>query len=370
MPPFEDENLIEKAYRYPCPSCGGKLNYSAEKQKVACGYCGYAEDYSRANDKLVEHPLEEAIEKAPKEIVEHIGKKVFDCQSCGSKFMVESDKVKVTCGFCGSDNVNLEAFDHQYIQPAGIIPFLVSRKEAEEGFKKWIKKGWFHPSKLKRLAIMDDLHGIYIPFWTYDAQTDSEWSGEAGFHYYETKRVHVNGQWQTQQVQKTRWEFRSGSLRHFFDDILVVASHGLEQRHINKIFPYKLQEVVNYNPKLMLGWEGEIYDIEVDEGYARADQIMDRRLRDLCSIQLGGDTQRGLHVESQKYLKTFKHIILPLWISSYRYRNKIYHFTINGQTGKVGGRKPTSPFKVAFAILMCVAFVFGMVFLATYLKGR
>ncbi len=367
---LEEDKIIEKAYSFPCPSCGGKLGYSAEKQKIACSYCGYAEDYSRANDELIENPLEEAVLAAPKQVVEEIGKKVFNCSGCGSKFMVESDKVKVSCGFCGSDNVNVEAFDHQYIKPAGIIPFQISKAKATSQFETWIKRGWFHPSKLKRLAVMEDLHGIYIPFWTYDAMTDSNWQGQAGYHYYETQRVRVNGQWQQQQVQKTRWKSKSGSLRHFFDDILVVASHGLDQNDINRIFPYKLDQVVNFDPKLMLGWEGEIYDVEVDEGYQRADKIMDRRLYDLCSVQLGGDTQRGLHVQSKKYLKTFKHIILPLWISSYRYQNKIYHFTINGQTGQIGGKKPISPYKVAIAILAFILIILGVVLLAEFLKNR
>lgn len=345
------------------------MGYSAEKQKISCHYCGYAEDYSRAKDKLVENPLDEAIAAAPKMQMVEIDKKVFDCQSCGSKFMVESDKVKVSCGFCGSDNVNEEAFDIQYIKPAGILPFAVPQANAQAAFRKWIRQGWFHPSKLKRLAVMEDLHGIYIPFWTYDAQTDSQWSGEAGYHYYETRTVRVNGKMQTQQVQKTRWVKKSGQLRHFFDDVLIVASHGLNQDEIRKIFPYKLDGVVNYDPKLMLGWEGEIYDVEVDEGFHRANGIMDKRLSDLCSMELGGDTQRFLRVETRKYLKTFKHILLPLWISSYRYNGKVYHFTINGQTGKVGGKKPISAWKVALAVLAVLAFFALIYFLATYEGG-
>lgn len=361
---LSNQEIIEKAYKYPCPSCGGKLEYSAEKQKIACEYCGFAEDYSRANDQLIEHPLEEAVAEAPKHRAEEIDKKVFDCGSCGSKFMVASDQVKVTCGFCGSSNVNLEAFDHQYIKPAGIIPFAISEHQAKAQFKKWIKRGWFHPSKLKKLAKVEGLHGIYIPFWTYDAQTISQWSGQAGFYYYETRRIRVNGQMQTQQVQRTRWEHRSGTLRHFFDDVLIVASKELNQQDITRIFPYRLDEVVNYDPKLMLGWEGEIYNLEVDAGYQKADRIMDRRLHDLCSYELGGDTQRMLGVSTEKYLRTFKHIILPLWISSYTYNGKIYHFTINGQTGKVGGKKPLSYWKIALAILIGILFIVSLILIA------
>jgi len=90
--------------------------------------------------------------------------------------MVDATQVNASCGFCGSLKVNEEAFKHQYIQPHGIIPFYVSRTEAIAAFQKWIKQGFFHPFN----NAVESLHGIYIPFWTYDAQTESKWSGQAG----------------------------------------------------------------------------------------------------------------------------------------------------------------------------------------------
>lgn len=362
MEEFEDSQYLEQTISPACPSCGSNLLYSAEHKKIACNYCGYLEEVDNSSDKVVEHSLHEAMEKVADLIPEETGKKVFDCDNCGAKFMVESDKVKVKCGFCGSKNVNLEAYNHQYIKPIGIIPFYVSRDEAERRFKEWIRKGWFHPSKLGNLAVVEDLHGLYIPFWTYDAHTQSDWSGEAGFYYTETVRMRVNGQMQNKQVQKIRWKRRQGHLTHFFDDILVVASGGLDQKHVERILPYRLEEVVNFDPRLMIGWEAEIYQLEVDKGYQQADQIMDFKIRNMCSAQLGGDTQRNLHVQSNKTGQTFKHIILPVWLCSYVYNDKIYHFSINGQTGRLYGKKPLSWVKIGFLILLFVLFIFGIWF--------
>lgn len=363
MQEFQENQYLESTFALPCPSCGSQLAYSAEYKKITCAHCGYKEEIDNSKDKVVEQSLAEAVNKVPDFVPEKSGKKVFDCENCGAKFMVESDKVKVKCGFCGSAKVNLEAFDHQYIQPVGIIPFYVSRDEAEQVFSKWIRQGWFHPNKLKKLAAVEDLHGMYIPFWTYDAQTFSEWSGEAGYYYYETVTVRIDGRMQTKQVQKTRWQYRNGQLSHFFDDILVVASGGLEQRHIERVLPFRLEEVVNFDPRLIFGWESEIYSLEVDKGYQVADQIMDNKIRNMCSAQLGGDTQRNLHVSSEKQSQTFKHIILPLWLCSYTYNNKTYHFTINGQTGRVNGKKPVSWFKIVFLILVFALFIFGIWYL-------
>ncbi|MBR9920870.1 MAG: hypothetical protein GYB31_08520 [Bacteroidetes bacterium] len=359
----KEEQFLEDIVRVPCPSCGSQLLYTAKGRSLKCQHCGYAESVNNANDKIVEQNLSEAANKVVDFVPEEIGKKVFDCNNCGAKFMVEHDKVKVNCGFCGSSNVNLEAYQHNYIQPIGIVPFYISRDEAEKQFVEWISRGWFHPNSLKKLAKLDGLHGIYIPFWTYDAQTVSDWQGEAGFYYYETKTLRVNGKMQTQQVRKTRWVYRSGNLNHFFDDVLVVASGGLEQREVQKVMPYKLDELVNFDARLMLGWESEVYKLEVDKGYQVADSIMDDRIRNMCSAQLGGDTQRNLKVHSNKSDQTFKHIILPLWICSYNYNGKSFRFLINGQTGKVNGQKPISWIKIAILVFAFVLFIAGVVWL-------
>ncbi len=360
----EDPKHIESSVQLPCPSCGSRLHYSADSQKITCDYCGYLEDVNTANDKVIEKSLHDAVAKVADFIPEEKGKRVYDCDNCGANFMVDSDHVKINCGFCGSTKVNVQAFDHQYIEPSGIIPFYISRAEANKIFKKWVSKGWFHPSKLSRLDEVEQLHGVYLPFWTYDANVSASWSGEAGHYYYENVRMQVNGRMQNQRVQKTRWSRRSGKLNHFFDDVLVVAADGLKQQDVQRILPYRLSEVVNFDPRLMVGWEAEIYNIEVDNGYQIGDGIMNSRLRNMCSAQLGGDTQRNLHVSSNKSNQTFKHIILPVWLCSYYYNSKLYHFTINGQTGRVYGKKPKSWWKIGFAVLLVILFILAIVFLA------
>ncbi len=357
----EEGKYLRDVVALPCPSCGSQLNYSAEKKKINCNHCGYLEDVNPANDMVVEQKLNEFLECSEAFNPQQIDKSVYHCDNCGSNIMVEPERVKLRCGFCGSDRVNLEAFEHRYHQPIGIIPFYESLDAAQSAFKKWIQKGIFHPNKLKKSATIENLHGVYLPFWTYDAETFSSWSGEAGYHYHETHRVRVNGRMQTQQVQKTRWEYRNGKLQHFFDDILVAASNGIEQSMVERILPFRLEEVVNFDPRLMIGWEAEVYDMEVNTGYEKADKIMDYKIRHMCSAQLGGDTQRNLNIQSQKSDQTFKHIILPLWVCSYIYRDKVYRFLINGQTGRVYGQKPLSWFKIGFCILLFILFIAAII---------
>lgn len=352
---MEEEQSLERVLSLPCPSCGSKLQYSAEKKRILCLYCGHQEDINNASDNVQEQSLQIAIEQVGRYVPEQIGRKVFQCQSCGSKTSVEPGQVAFKCGFCGSKKVNEEAFEHRFIQPQGIIPFYISRQESIDRFQEWIGKGFFTPSKLKRHANIENLHGIYLPFWTYDAQTESDWQGEAGYHYYETERVYQNGEWKEVTVQKTRWVWKSGHLSFFFDDVLIVASHGYPNGQVQKIYPYRLNEVINFDPRLILGWEAEVYDIEVNEGYSIADRVMDGRIHGMCRAQLGGDTYRNLTVNTDKSAQTFKHILLPVWICSYEFNGKSFHFAVNGQTGKIDGTKPVAWIKVILLVLLALA---------------
>jgi hypothetical protein len=151
------------------------------------------------------------------------------------------------------------------------------------------------------MANLEDLNGIYIPFWTFDAQTESRWSGEAGHYYYENQSIRVNGQMQTQRVQKTRWERRSGNLSHFFDGVLVNESEGLDNPKFQRILTsYRLDEVVNFDARLILGWRAEVYNLEVNDGYDIADKIMDAWIRGMCISRLCGDTNRNLSIQTEK----------------------------------------------------------------------
>lgn len=358
-----NEDFLENVLELPCPSCGSELSYSATKQQINCNHCGFSKPYDEASDLVEEQSLESAVKSMSYFRPKAIHKKVIDCNSCGSRIMIEDDKVSVRCNFCGSEKVNESAMDKNLIQPQGIVPFKVDAKEAKKKFRDWIQEGWFKPNKLQALAELGDVHGIYVPFWTYDSKTYTRWKGEAGYYYYETETyTDSEGETQTKEVKKTRWEYDTGTIDHFFDDVLIVASKGLPHKVITPIYPFKLDEVVNYSNELMVGWEAEIYSLDVLEGYHVAEKQMVEQLREMAKEALGGDTQRNLSIDVQKWGQTFKHIVLPVWICSYIYNDKTYQFAVNGQTGKINGTKPTSWFKVAGLILLIVAIIAAIVF--------
>lgn len=346
-----DKEQLNRMLRLPCSACGSQLTYSAEKKLLVCTHCGNQEGFAHANDRIQELSLDDAMRQSRSFSPQAISKQVLSCDVCSAEIMVEDNDVQVRCNFCGSHKVNKKAFDRNLIQPQGIVPFLIPKQEAVDAFRKWIQEGWFRPNALKKIAELGELSGIYVPFWTYDAQTQTSWSGEAGYYYYETEYVMENGEQKEKKVRKVRWEWRSGRFSRFFDDILILASKNLPIKVVESIYPYELEKTINYEPKLMLGWQAEIYNIDVKEGYSKAESIIESELRSQASKALGGDTQRGLRVDSQKYGQTFKHLILPLWLCSYMYNGKVYRFAVNGQTGKISGEKPFSWVKIFFFVL-------------------
>lgn len=362
------ESMLNRVLEAPCPSCAGKLLYDADTQKITCKYCGYKEDFDKANDQVTEKKLDEAIEGSTNYNISDEGKHVYNCSACGSKVMLDKGEVSVRCSFCGSKNVNEEAFEKNYIQPAGIIAFKNSVTKAQEIYKNWIGKGFFTPKKLQTLSFINNLKGVYIPFWTYDAQTNSHWSGYAGRYYYATQTRYVNGKQETYQEQRTEWIWREGMHSKFFDDVLVSSSVGAPQADVSKIFPYNLSEVVNFNPKLLLGWEAEIYNIDVKKGYDTAVSIMNKKIEEECAQMLRMDTYKDLRVQTQTSEQTFKHILLPLWICSYDYKGKVYKFLVNGQTGKIDGSKPIDKLKVALVVIL--GLIVLSIILYLYLKYK
>lgn len=343
----------------PCTQCGAQLTFSADKQQLSCSHCGNSQPLPFTRNRIVENPLSFRVEgnglpQAPTE-----EKRLFTCGNCGAKTQINLDAPTHSCAFCGSKSVNPDAQKTRLIEPAGVLPFRISRAAAQERFKDWVGNDWLAPSDLKAGAMLDNLHGIYIPYWTFDAQAESSWSGEAGFHYYvPVQTTDREGRTVTQQQQRTRWEYRSGHHSAFYDDLLLMASRRLTQQEgtVQEVSHYDMTAVVDYDPRFLLGWEAEVYSIDLTESTRNAEAQLREREERACADQLGGDVQRSLQVNTSLSQQTFKHLLLPLWICAYTYNGKLYRFLVNGQTGQVAGERPKSWVKIALLVLAFVLF--------------
>jgi hypothetical protein len=231
----------------------------------------------------------------------------------------------------------------------------------------WMGSLWFAPGTLLEYARKGRaMTGVYVPFWTFDADTASSYRGERGEHYYETRTVTVmvNGKAERrqEQVRHTRWYPASGRVSRDFDDMLVMASRSLPTRLGDALTPWDLSALVPYTPDFLAGFQAEGYTVSLADGHAEARDRMSDVIRSDVRRDIGGDEQRIHSVSTDWSDETFMHLLLPVWTAAYKYNGKSYRFLVNGQTGEVQGERPWSIWKIGFAVL-AVLVVAGAAFL-------
>ncbi len=348
--------------QFECQNCGAHLEFDPQVQALKCEYCDSVKVIEVEHKVIEEHDFF----SAPTALGWNTPVTTIKCENCGA---TTSSGIKIAgeCAFCNSPYVKQLPQHEDIIRPETLIPFRVDHGKAKILFHKWIGKGFFRPSNLKKLGQLALLKGIYTPFWTYDASTYSTWTADSGYYYYvtETYTAYEGGKrvTRTRQVRKVRWVPSSGARNDFYNDELIVASKGLDYHLVFKIYPFHLQNLVPYKSEYLSGWLAEEYGINVREGWEIAKDIVKGKERSKCAAEVPGDTYRFLRVNTSFDNLTYKHILLPIWVASYQYKNKTYHFLINGQTGELQGYAPISWIKVGAVAAAVIGIIAGVVYL-------
>ncbi|MCP4146757.1 MAG: hypothetical protein GY757_03310 [bacterium] len=367
---FSGENDNDKVEsEFKCGGCAAVLEFKPGTKSLTCPYCGADNEIEKSEEKIEELDLADFLnnEFAKEEKVEITS---IRCTSCGASFTLKPNVTSDRCPYCATTIVVKGGTTSTLLKPKSLLPFVVDKKKAIQHFNNWIQKLWFAPSDLKKASsINEKLTGIYVPYWTYDSNTHTAYSGQRGTYYYvtETYTTTEDGEsvTKTREVRKTRWHPVSGQVRVSFDDVLVIASKSLPEKYTIELEPWNLKELVPYNDKYLSGFRSESYQVDVATGFDKAKLRMDPVIRQEILRDIGGDDQRISSTNTSYHDVTFKHTLLPIWISSYRYSGKLYRFLINGQTGEVQGERPYSAIKIAMAVLAAIAvlviayFIFG-----------
>jgi hypothetical protein len=365
QPPPDAAEKSVKARRFKCDGCGAEMKYNASVKKLKCDFCGAVKDVPAGEGAVVERDLFDGLASAPRGLGTEQAVKTSRCQECGANVAFPDGTTATKCTFCGSANVLEQKENTNALRPESLLPFGIDKKKANEAFGTWIGKLWFRPSDLKRLAKVNEVAGVYVPFWTFDAHVDSQWTAQAGYYYYEEEEYETteNGEsvTRTRQVQRVRWEDAWGSRADDYDDVLVCASKGLPRELADQMKTFDTQQLLPYSPGYLAGWRAEEYAVDLQEGFGFGQQKMIHEQEQRCAHDVPGDTHRALSVSSTFSALTFKHVLLPLWIAAYRYNNKAYRFLVNGQTGEVVGKAPYSWIKIALTVLAVVAVIVALV---------
>ncbi len=330
-----------------CPSCGGVMEFDPKSQMLSCPYCGNQVKIENEKMDFEAQELDFYSAEADASCDWGLSTKTILCKSCGARTIYDANIISSSCPYCGSNQV-VEETDARVMAPGGVVPFSLDDKKASESFKNWLGHKFYCPKLAKDSAKPKSFTGVYMPYWTFDTNTRSDYHG-----YYGVSRIVRDREGKTRTV--IDWHPTAGRYGLFFDDFLVCGSTGSNRSMVEGLEPFDTLRAKEYRPEYMAGFRAEHYTVKMKDAWEEAKDKMQRILQNKVESQIkaehGADNVRGVHLHTSYGNITYKYLLLPIWISSFKYKDKIYHFMINGQTGKVSGDSPISAVKVALTIL-------------------
>ena len=362
---------LTEEFRWPCDTCGSSLRFAPGQTDLICPNCGNAQHIERASAKSVARALDELdLQRGlqndlPQSAMEEI--RTSSCPNCGALVEFDGAVHAMVCPFCASPVV-ADTGTHRQIKPQAVLPFVLPERAAHDALTGWLGSLWFAPDSLLQYTRKGRaMTGIYVPFWTFDAESRTRYRGQRGEHYYESRTVtvRVNGksEQRQEQVRRTSWSPASGTVARDFDDVIIMASASLPQKLGNDLTPWDLGALQPYSPDFLAGFRAEGYSISLTDGHVLATAKMEAVIRQDVNRDIGGDEQRIDSIATDYGSETFKHILLPVWMAAYKYNSKSFRFLVNGQTGEVQGERPYSIWKIAFAVIGVAIVVAGAVYL-------
>lgn len=316
---------------YQCPCCGAGLSFDPEKQKFACEFClSEFEEEELAGSGSAEAARKQAADGAA--FCEQMN--LFTCPNCGAEVVADDNTVADFCYYCHNPVVHAGRLSGQ-LQPHKVVPFRVTREEAEETFLNWCRKKWFLPHGFKSRAHAEQIRGVYFPFWV----TDADAQGSANFD-----ATHVRT-WRTGDYTYTHTKVyeleRAGNIH--FEDIVTCALSDADKKMLEGILPYPSEELTDFSMPYLSGFLAKKRDIERD---ALSEEVRGR-MNDYTK-ELLRQTARSYTTVTPKEIQVkikeshWEYALLPIWILTYRHNGKVYTFAINGSTGKIYGELPVS----------------------------
>lgn len=350
---MEEQPIQKTELKKACVNCGAELKYKPGTTSVTCEYCGYKEKISLESSKFEELELYPYLEKmGSQKNSEEIS--ILHCKNCGANQHVEENYKSLHCVYCSMPLILEDARKEDWILPGAILPFQIDKAKSFLIFKKWVDGLWWAPNKLKKASLDPKFtKGLYLPYWTFDAQMEVDYTGQRGDDYYTTEYyTDSDGKSQSRQVKRTSWTSASGHLSGFVDDMLVEASQQRAGRVPSKISHWDLDKLQPYHNGFLAGFVTEKYTISLEQGHIESDRVAHSIADRWARKDIGGDHQRVHTLKRKLTEETFKHILLPVYVSAYKFKGKDYNFFVNGESGKISGERPYSFWKIFFAVLI------------------
>ena len=347
---------------FPCDRCGADLVFSVGQQSLQCPYCSAVKQIEPPRDvpiverdylKMIER-LERLREKTGQDDESSSTQHGIRCSACGADVIFQGTLTSSQCPYCASplqrDNIHDSV---TRIPVDGVLPFLVPQTRAAENLRAWVKSLWWAPNDFLKQGANGKFNGVYMPYFTYDAMTFTRFAGQRGDVYF----IVVGEGNNRRTEQRVRWTYRDGAFQRFFDDVTIIAATKQHIDLVEALEPWPLDRMMPFTPEVLAGFYSRTYDVDLEDGFRSARQRVESMLSIEVRQRIGGDTQQ-VHSQQTNYSAiTFKHILLPVWLMAYRYRDKTYQVMMNAATGEVSGHRPYSWVKIGFAVIMATILI-------------
>lgn len=363
--PAEKKEKVQTITEFKCPNCGAVTAYSIKQSGLICEHCGYQEkvqatvvgkaaeenEFSMANLKRASHGWGRE-------------RKDLRCLSCGAEINIPPDSMAATCTFCGSNKVVQASANQNNLRPKYLVPFKVDQEKCHQIAREWVGKSWMVPKTMKNYNSFDPFIAIYLPYWTFDADTKASWRAEVGHtvneSYYDSSTKSMKTR------TKIEWRWESGVAGVNVDDLLITGTERVSARHLGNVGSFNLSAMVNYQPDFLAGLQAKGYDRTLEQAWELAREVMRESTKKACMKQASTDMIRNFSMNMTSSNESWRYILLPVFLAAYRFNEKIYKAVVNGQTGTISGQRPVDWKKVwlVLGLIMIPGLISGFAGLA------
>ena len=317
---------------YTCPNCGASISYDIHDISLVCQFCGFT---SKVNQRVVDASTDQLLDAAlPTERAHRWveSQSRLACEQCGVVLLLPANQTADSCPYCGANRFITPSKTMELIDPQVIGPFKIDPDGAADSIKAWLGKGWLAPDDLAAKHAGMQLHPAYYPFWLFEGTLELPWFCDVNLGT----------------GKNSKWEAHSGSQFENFKDILVPGLRKLSGEELAGIKPFNMEELVEFSPDYLAGWAALTYDqLLADASLHARQQVANAIKRDLSKQVEPNRQKRNLSTGEGKWSGlTYKLALLPIYIGNYSFQKKWYRLLVNGQTGKVSGKKPVDTLKL------------------------
>ncbi|MEG1427132.1 MAG: hypothetical protein RSC76_05540 [Oscillospiraceae bacterium] len=349
---------MSKLIEYKCPNCSGAITFDSTSQQMKCPFCGseFAVDTLKAYDEALKNDGKDSMDwdGCDKETGsgdwkegEQEGLLTYVCDACGGEIVGDATMAATSCPYCGNSVIIAKQFSGM-LRPDYVLPFKLDKNAAKNALAGFLKGKLLLPKLFKSQNHIDSITGLYVPYWLFDCDSDTN------VRFNATRFL----SWREGEYDCTRTDhymlLRAGDMS--FEKVPVDGSSKMDNNYTEAIEPFDYSEAVDFQTAYLSGYLADKYDVKAEECAPRANErIKESAVRALEDTTVGYATCVPASVNIQLKQGDIRYALLPMWMLNTKYKDKIYTFAMNGQTGKFVGELPIDRFK--FWAWLCGTFV-------------